>query len=844
MPPSDLFSRFFARSRWVRACVGLSLLFLAAPSRVTAEEQSWLPGGVALTGLGFVRPDVWAMARSEVRNPTDEDVELLLAVSFDPTPNVQYTWPVWLPARSRRTVVLPIRAQEIRGDQSVDVRVQLFDERLDQPQVEKALGLLRVDRHRPTTAMTQDRGDRHSAEAATAMRLAGRLPRRIFYLRDTALPPIFVGWQALDNMVVARNEPVLDAAQYDAMRQWIVSGGRLWVMAEQVSPSFLTRLLGEDWTCEIVDHVELDRFQLLGGRNWVKHDPAEVPFLDFEVPVNMARVYAPGWEVVHRVRGWPASLIRPFGLGAVILTTVGPRAWYELEWEVDPKTQTRKKKEVALPPLQDLMRRFNRPVAEPPLPAETLGEFARSQIGYQTLSAATVAWSIGLLAAVMTLAALVLHRVGRLEHVAWLGALLSIVVAAMLMIVGSRHHQTVPLTIAEAEVVQVLPRQGHAIVNGMLAIYSPDEAKGPLTAERGGVVWPEIRFQGSELLRLQWNDLDRWVWDGLKLPKGAILSARFRHAVALEHPVSATLRFAADGLQGTVTVGELGDLTDLVLVTPDGAFAPDLAGDELRVPAAAQLPRGQYVGAATLNTVQERRQNLYYSMFMPASGSQGEDAFAEVRHTMSHPDRTTLYAWADALPLGFSLPQEHEVHATAIVALPVGLEPTPPGERVTVPAGFLPFEPRRGPGRRGTPTIYDRKRREWIGVSNGALVVLRYQLPAAVLPLAVTGGQWTIDIDAAGRSLDAFCYRGEERISLGSAQSVVGRWALDLPTGEAAVVPDADGGIWLGVEVGDLPGGGMTTWRLRDVPLVVNGTVAPPVKADDDRDAASEADEP
>ena len=89
------------------AAVLISLLFAApAPGQ---KDSDWRLI-IARAGILIYQANSWGYVRTEVENPTDEEHELLMAVSFDAMEhNVQFTWPAWMPPRCRRTFWMPIR---------------------------------------------------------------------------------------------------------------------------------------------------------------------------------------------------------------------------------------------------------------------------------------------------------------------------------------------------------------------------------------------------------------------------------------------------------------------------------------------------------------------------------------------------------------------------------------------------------------------------------------------------------------------------------------------------------------------------------------------------------------
>ena len=781
-----------------------------------AFEINWLPGSIALRGVTHVRPNTWCIAGSKVYNPTDQDVELLLAVSFMSSPHVQFTRRVWVPAKSKRSIQVPLRTPPFAADKAIEVKVDLLGD--NDMRFGGDRGLFRVDRVRPATAVLADTDDSFSQQCGTAMRLAGRLPRAKPSIREPDLPPVFIGYQGLDSLQIARDKLDPDPAQLVALRQWLLSGGRLWIMAEQVDPRFIEKLLGDEWTCQVVDYVELNHISITGGTRGGAES-------EFELPVRMARMFATGWQVVHQVRGWPASFHKRVGLGSVLVTTVGPRAWYQLVVPPEPapgdQTPRRDYLESAREPLRELAKLFNVSFEPPPLPQESMGQLARSQIGYQTLSRTPVAVAFVLFVVGLLICALTLVRAGSLEHSAWIGALLA-VGASVSLLVSMRIMQTpIPLTISEANVIRVIPQAGYAVVDGSLAVYSPHGGKGPLQGVKGGAIFPDLQTQRNELVRVQTDDLGRWVWDGVVLPTRAFLNAATRHIVRLEQPASVQLTFDDKGALATVIGGELAPLEDAVVAMANGFYALAMTPGRdgaVRFGEKQRLAAGQYIGGKTMSSAQLRRQRMYQDMFEPVVY---ERDGRSVRQLLPVP-QPVLAAWCKSLDLGYRLPQKHATKKTSLMILPIELLDVPAGTQVTVPSGFMGYSLDSGPSGEGNKTVFDPGRRQWIPVNASTVVVLRFGLPKQVLPLDITGGTWTVDIDAPGRSVHAYYFADNQRVQMPVTGQ--GRVQAHLDMHADSISHDDDGNLYLALEIGEASGG-TATWQIKDVQLQLRGQV-------------------
>ncbi|MEX2215281.1 MAG: hypothetical protein WD768_14205 [Phycisphaeraceae bacterium] len=237
--------------------VGTSML-------LAADGQPALTGVGGAAGIGQYPPDRWALASSTISNPTAKAVELLVNFRFDQTPNLEFATRVWVPAGCRRSVWLPIHTFWYEVDEGHPPRLALRQQLVDDRGTQTAIlseqdGLLIAARDRVITGMLtdSDESDDEAISTVLAARRAQDLSKRLAYLNDTNLPPFFSALQGLDALVISKQTPVIDAAQLEALRQWVLAGGRLWIMLDQVDDSFAQSLLGDAWTIQVIDKVYL-----------------------------------------------------------------------------------------------------------------------------------------------------------------------------------------------------------------------------------------------------------------------------------------------------------------------------------------------------------------------------------------------------------------------------------------------------------------------------------------------------------------------------------------------------------------------------------------------------------
>jgi hypothetical protein len=146
---------------------------------------------------------------------------------------------------------------------------------------------------------------------------------------------------------------------------------------------------------------------------------------------------------------------------------------------------------------------------------------------------------------------------------------------------------------------------------------------------------------------------------------------------------------------------------------------------------------------------------------------------------------------------------------------------------VTIPTPLLAY---RSVSRPGLTPLYAPERDEWVSARrHPARTLLRFQLPPELLPLRIERAVLDVDLNAQARPFEAFAGEGPGAEVLASQNSPVGkvRLVIDRP---GALQPDAGGGIYLGLAVGEaarLPGeaNASSEWKINDLQLELSGQI-------------------
>lgn len=787
---------------WATIATARSCAPALADDALPAGPQVNKAAGIA--GIRPYRPGKWGVVSVDISNATDRDATILISSSIKGFPHDQYARSFWVPAnaivRSWQHFYFPkaLGPKAVSADVEstvwdvTDGAMTLLPARSGKKRHDS---LLPISEAHPVTAVIvkasrpqADLDETAAGEAVDACVVSRFLDRRMALLDGKRLPATAIALDGLRHLVLDKDQIADDPAAMTAVRRWLQNGGRLWIMVDRVRQSTVERLLGDVSPYQTVDRVGLTRLQLKTNDKdrWGEDETPR----EFEQPVSLVRVLTTGVDVLHTVNGWPASFMQRCGNGRVLYTALGMRAWLRLlttEERRRDKTQVRFFPRETLRKLTGELFVFTKPSELQP---EPLDDYVAQQIGYEIVSRDLVVAVLGVFCAGLLATALWLWRAKRLERMRWIGPGWAVAAAAVLTGMGSRSRQSVPETVAVAQLVEVVPDSEEVNVTGLVAVYRQDGSKSTIGMQQGGVLDPEFAARPGTTRRMVWTDLDRWRWDDLQVPPG-VQQTQFRYAGNVGKPLRMTGRFGPDGLSGTLDTGPFRDPADAVLTTSTGlAVGVRLRDDGTFVAGPDQaLAPGTFVTGGLLSDEQRRRQEVYRKLW-------------KTRDNVPVVRRPTALVWTKPIDMGFQISEEQRRAGSALLAIPLRLEKTPPGTRVRIPAAFLPYKRVFDPDGRTLSGSYMNERREWVERTGPARTWLRVQIPAEVRPLVVDRATIRLHFDGPSRRLDIAGEVDKKPVVLASFPKPAGE--VRVPVTRADVLRlDPQGGLVLGVFVGE-----------------------------------------
>ena len=829
---------FLRRGRFLVAALLVGLLYAAnTATPCAAQNRAWFTRSAAPAGINTFYPGKWGVIAFDVLNTSEEPVEMLAAMYFD-DPNVQYGRQLWVPPRAKRRSWHPVQLPLVEPKKNADgsrakrpTRMQvksLLVNRADEDILVESSGgqllhdgLLPMTDELPLTGMLLDDGDDEPRRAIHVMRAVNDwTPRGAAALSPVDLPATVEALDALDHLVIASDRIAEDVAALVAVRRWLAGGGRLWIMLDEVAPDTAFAILGDGFTSQIVDRVDLTELTVQYHRRGAKPEdgerlPYKRPGEPLEDPVSLVRVFVRDAEVTHTVGEWPAAFWQKAGNGVVLFTTLGPRGWYRPRIEGDPRAKhsLMPQGSIATKPYVLLSQRFlesRQPATDAPAVLESL---VAEKIGYKIVARRWVVMVLGGFCLIVVLAGVWLARARRLALLGIIGPFAALVAGLSLVLLGRAARTAVPPTIAVGQLAEIAQYSPEVRISGSMAMYD-QKATNTVAATAGGVLVPDMTGQQGATRRMVWTDMDAWHWENMSLPAGT-RQAKFQHATTLTDNIDARATFTPNGLDGSIAVGPFEQISDAIIATPNqGRMAVHLKPDgSFQATADDVLSAGQYLGGNLISDSQRRRSRVVEQLLAP-------------RPLRRVPDRPTMLVWASPLDMGFRINDKATHVGDALVLVPLVLDRPSPGERLVIPSPFLVFEAVPEPGKVGRAPTYDNQSGQWLvqegGFVEGHQTVLRFQVPEELLPAKVHEARLTVGLSAPSRSLAIKGFQDETPVELQTRESPLGSYDFTIDRADVLKL-DSSGGLLLAVDVGDIEGGeteaSKVGWQMHEVAL-------------------------
>ncbi len=828
-------------------CSGLSG---PGPGLLAQESEDLRPSIFAMgeaAGFYQFRPGAWGLVSADVWNPTAKPLRLMVTSTFAVDDSIQYGREFWVPAESKRKVSYPIRIPENieESTRRMEVRSRLYDRtdgketlirRPDDPMWHKSS--VRVFTRKNITGYYPDfvkgktnltTGDEQFEElmepARDTVLETIKVVRRFMNMKEWRQIPTLdenseLPWSlamgSVDELVLGGNRLANEPESRESIRSWLNQGGRLWVMLDRTDISTVQLLLGDAFPAYEVDRVNLSEYEI------ISHDDtlgSKSEVREAEIPVELIRLVTEGVEVTHSVNDWPVAFWLKYGKGEILFTALELRAWSRPRRELFIRPRGIPGEVLDTLPLQQLAERFFGESTSPSWGEENFQRYIGEQIGYQIVTREWVIVILGSFCGILLLAGWWLGRIGHLDRLLWVGPVVALCTAGVLSVLGKMSRESVPSSVAVAQWVAPVNHSQFVPVNGLAAIYSQSKSMEEIGVQQGGVLWPSQDASEGASRRLVWLDHGEARWENLTLPEG-VRETRFQQVMALKQPLAAYGHLAGEGMSGRLQLEPFEEISDVLLVTPSGdRYTVRVQGDEFEIGPADRLKKGELFGSLVLEDEQRHRQQVLKDLLEQSK-----------ERKVSFPDQPTILAWSRPLEVGLKFPSEHERLGSALLAVPLHLQPTPRGEAFVVPSWLCSLG--MGASRDGQtpPELYSPDVGKWLEKNfDPRRIWMRVQLPSQVLPADLSEVSITLDVECDQFDLELFTWQEEKLHYQSLMANPIGAQTVIIKQKDRLVLDD-QGGLVLALQA--VPGKDQTakgaraknySWEVKSINFEVQG---------------------
>ncbi|WP_339908104.1 hypothetical protein [Symmachiella dynata] len=785
----------------------------AAPAADDSPEvRLTLEANSRLGSFSYV-PEQWGEFFLRLENDGDTPKELLCTSYFDDASTLQYGRKIWLPAHSKLVLSHPalFPAADTFSGKRANVTSLLFDQsqgkevllknRAGLLEHKQALSITPDGRNTGIIAGWDSAGDvpKEVVDLVIANRVYQGLNNRVTFLAGQFLPAEENGLDHLDHLVIANDRLVDDLAALTAVRRWLHSGGRLWIMLDRTGPELLERLFGDEFQGSVVDQVGLTSVRVDDPPSLQVPEGIVGQTFEYDEPVQMARVDIPGMTVWNTVNEWPAALTGTYGEGRVLITTLGPRGWMKVAPPPPPfkPTKTMKTPPPDLAekvaeyaphgPMEDIAPFIFAKRDNEPLPPEELEVFAKEFVSYKVPSATLIIGSMCGFLILLAAAGGGLWKMGRLEHFGWCGSLLAIIFAMLFFGVGMSNRHGTSETIADVQLVQAIAGTDDVLSHGAIVVYRPEGGDDQIQTSQGGELIPNLTGESGETSRMVTTDLGTYYWDGLTQPTGL---ATYQFVASSEDADRLEAQATLDG-QGIVgkSSGKMSSGSDVMVATRRGRISAQMTeGGNFTARADDVLEPDQFLNATLLNDVQDRRRRILQQLFSD-------------QRWQSSLDQPHLLVWVNDWEHGFEFGENLQQQGDTLVIAPLQFSRPPAGTDIVIPSPLLDYVSTRPPDGSSPAGFWDDGRQEWQERSSLSTTWLSVQVPPAFLPLAAKKAQIEIGVSGLMGQIEILGVKGEEVVSLQTVTDPVGTVVIDIDDPEALTISE-NGELILGLSAG------------------------------------------
>lgn len=587
-----------------------------------------------------------------------------------------------------------------------------------------------------------------------------------------ALPNELFDLDAIDNLVIADERIFRNSAAVKSLKAWMLAGGRVWVMLDQVDARHVQALLMAGQFVHVIDQTEITD-AILDSPTAFNADSRNYHF-QTKRGVKLVKVEQSGGEVTHTANSWPAAIWMPVGDGEILLTTMGPAAWLRPAQGNAGKEELYRSDYELLPWVGPMGERFHQAKFRM-LPRKPGLEYPVAQIGFRVLGRGTVSAVLIGFCVMLGGVGYWLHRKNLNEWIGWIAPALSLAVACSLALGAGLLRRDIPEGWHRIQLIH-LDGKERAYIFEQSAMYRSQPTEFPLEVKSDAQIDPEVGVATRDFRATQIN-VDDSVVSSEGWPTGIW---RMESQINSSEQIKAAIgTWSKLGLEVQLP-SNMETLENLLLSqprAPKSILRKETSGTWL-ISEDTTLPPNEFAASAGL--VDERffrRAELLQQSFDPTGGE-------------ARPKSLQVMGWGKIAPAQIGWNENgtsNSGQGDALWRMPIVRRAPELNSAVVVPPALICWD--SVSTEVGASGAFLRSKGEWTGPFTNAMSTgVKPQLPEEIFPLQVAQIRLKSRIRAAGRDVTFFARTSSGRKELGkyfSPQQVIALTLTDKKIMEA-----------------------------------------------------------
>ncbi len=804
------------------------------PSSVTPPE----PPGVEMrqAGIGRFRPDHWGMVKGRIQNASDQPATSLTVVTPAGSEGLQFARQLTLPAKVAFESSWPVYVREAKASGGVEFQYLFFPEGQDDGVIRREShsseipsfhGMTQMDLL-PLSGLMANSGSYNEDDTPVydlmgVMRYAAMANKGVTSINSAEVTAAPECLDAMDQIAVTNPALVNFPQACEALRAWMLRGGRLLIAADRTGPEVVDALLGDSLPMSFVGETSTNSLTLdLNPEYPQSQYPVRSVAREYPEPVRYLRVIPEPCEKIWTVDGWPVAMTKNLGRGSVLVTTISAQVFFDpvqYEKTSDPFhaliASSRRMQEVM----------FTKRLA-PNIDETTASDQAASMIGYRIPSRNVAVLLLAIFPVAMLIVGLFLQRRNSGERLIIAVPAMAIITALPAALVGFQIRNVAPATVIESVVINSAQGFTDLPADGFASVFVPSPRDLGVSAENGTRLDALKDNTNSDYRRMTWHGPGDVSWGKFLQPAG-LRTYSLNSVRRLGKPFRVRATLDESGLTGTLRAQEGMSPGDPILA---GMNRENLALDlddsgQLRGTPDNALLSGQYFRSSLLSDDERYRSTLLNAVFNSTQEVQ-EAAF---------PSEPSVLFWDKS--------DDHVLHfegddvrrqRTVLVVHPLELYPPEAGKPFLIPPQLLTYRSVANDDG-GVGSSYANLRRRWQPQESASKTMLEFHIPDACRPLVPESGELKLLIRAGSRFVKILSGDRSNLQTIAELTSPLGMQSVSIP-GELIQSTCLQGKLFLQIQVSDIDseiksddmtGEQDDSWQIERVLLTLKGQRKP-----------------